>query len=52
MARLTPKVSKILARRSNSPIESGQLIGRLVASLDEGSSDEGVEEAWAEDSGG
>ena len=50
MAPLTPKASEILEKALElSDKERGQLIDRLAASLDEGSPDEGVEEAWTEE---
>jgi putative addiction module component (TIGR02574 family) len=50
MAQMTPQVSEVLKKAlSLSPQERVLLIDRLVDSLDEGPSEEGVEEAWAEE---
>jgi putative addiction module component (TIGR02574 family) len=48
MAQMTPEVSKVLEKAlALSTEERGLVIDRLIASLDEGSAEEGVEEAWA-----
>jgi putative addiction module component (TIGR02574 family) len=50
MAQMPPQVSEVLKKALTlSPQERGLLIDRLVDSLDEGPSEEGVEEAWAEE---
>jgi putative addiction module component (TIGR02574 family) len=48
MAQMTPEVSKVLEKAlALSTRERGLLIDRLIASLDDGPAEEGVEEAWA-----
>lgn len=48
MAQMTPEVSKVLEKAlALSTRERGLLIDQLIASLDEGPAEEGVEEAWA-----
>jgi putative addiction module component (TIGR02574 family) len=48
MPQMTPQVSEILEKAlSLSEQERGLLIDRLIASLDDGAADEGVEQAWA-----
>jgi len=50
MAQITPQVSELLERALTlSTHERGQLIDRLVASLDEEAPEEGVEAAWDEE---
>ncbi|MGH9512516.1 MAG: addiction module protein [Terriglobales bacterium] len=50
MAQMTPQVSEILERALTlSEQERGLLIDRLIASLDDGPADEGVEQAWADE---
>jgi putative addiction module component (TIGR02574 family) len=48
MAQMTPQVSEVLEKALTlSEQERGLLIDRLIASLDEGPVDAGVEQAWA-----
>jgi putative addiction module component (TIGR02574 family) len=48
MAQMTPEVSKVLEKALTlSTRERGLLIDQLIASLDDGPAEEGVEEAWA-----
>jgi putative addiction module component (TIGR02574 family) len=48
MAQMTPEVSKVLERALTlSTRDRGFLIDQLIASLDDGPAEEGVEEAWA-----
>lgn len=48
MARMTPQVSEVLEKAlALSTQDRGLVIDRLIASLDEGPAEEGVEEAWA-----
>ena len=48
MAQMTPDVSKVLEKALTlSTRERGPLIDQLIASLDDGPAEEGVEEAWA-----
>jgi putative addiction module component (TIGR02574 family) len=48
MAQMTPEVFKVLEKAlALSTRERGLLIDRLIASLDDGPAEEGVEEAWA-----
>jgi putative addiction module component (TIGR02574 family) len=48
MAQMTPEVSKVLEKALTlSTRDRGLLINRLIASLDDGPAEEGVEEAWA-----
>jgi putative addiction module component (TIGR02574 family) len=48
MAQMTPEVSKVLEKALTlSTRDRGLLIDRLIASLDDGPAEEGVEEAWA-----
>jgi putative addiction module component (TIGR02574 family) len=48
MAQMTPQVSEILEKAlALSTQDRGLVIDRLIASLDEGLAEEGVEEAWA-----
>ena len=50
MAQMTPQVSEVLEKALTlSEQERGLLIDRLVASLDDGPADEGVEQAWADE---
>ena len=50
MAQMTPQASEVLEKAlSLSEQERGLLIDRLIASLDDGPADEGVEQAWAGD---
>jgi len=50
MPQMTPKVSDVLEKALTlSTRERGLLIDRLIESLDEGPSEEGVEEAWADE---
>jgi len=50
MAQMSPQVSEILEKAlSLSEQERGLLIDRLIASLDDGVADEGVEQAWADE---
>lgn len=47
MARLTPQASELLEKALTlSSHDRGELAGRLLESLDEGSAEEGVEAAW------
>jgi putative addiction module component (TIGR02574 family) len=48
MAEMTPEVSKVLEKALTlSTRDRGLLIDQLIASLDDGPAEEGVEEAWA-----
>ena len=48
MAPMTPEVSEVLQKAlALSTRDRGLVIDRLIASLDEGPTEEGVEEAWA-----
>jgi putative addiction module component (TIGR02574 family) len=48
MAHITPEVSEVLGKAlALSSEDRGLVIDRLIASLDEGPAQEGVEEAWA-----
>ena len=48
MAQMTPEVSKVLEKALTlSTRDCGPLIDQLIASLDDGPAEEGVEEAWA-----
>lgn len=50
MAQMTPEVSALIERAlALSTQDRGLVIDRLIASLDEGHAEEGVEEAWAEE---
>jgi putative addiction module component (TIGR02574 family) len=50
MAEMTPQVSEVLEKAlALSVQERGLLIDHLIESLDEGSAEEGVEEAWDEE---
>jgi putative addiction module component (TIGR02574 family) len=50
MAQMTPQVSEVLEKALTlSEQERGLLIDRLIASLDDGPADEGVERAWADE---
>jgi len=50
MAQMTPQVSEVLEKALTlSEQERGLLIDRLIASLDDGPADEGVEQAWADE---
>jgi putative addiction module component (TIGR02574 family) len=50
MAQLTPQASEVLEKALTlSTQERGLLIDRLVDSLDDASTDEGAEEAWADE---
>lgn len=47
MSQVTPQVSQLLEKAlALSAEERGVLIDRLIASLDEGPADDGVEAAW------
>ena len=48
MAQMTPQVSEVLEKALTlSTQDRSLLIDRLIESLDEGPSEEGVDEAWA-----
>jgi putative addiction module component (TIGR02574 family) len=48
MPQMTPQASEVVEKAlSLSEQERGLLIDRLIASLDDGVADEGVEQAWA-----
>jgi putative addiction module component (TIGR02574 family) len=48
MAQMTPQVSEVLERAlALSTQDRSLIIDRLIDSLDEGPSEDGVEEAWA-----
>jgi putative addiction module component (TIGR02574 family) len=48
MAQMTREVSQVLEKALTlSTHDRGLLIDRLIASLDDGPAEEGVEEAWA-----
>jgi len=48
MPQMTPQASEVLEKALTlSEQERGLLIDRLIASLDDGPADEGVEQAWA-----
>jgi putative addiction module component (TIGR02574 family) len=50
MAQMTPQASEVLEKALTlSTQERGLLIDRLIASLDDGPADEGVEQAWADE---
>jgi putative addiction module component (TIGR02574 family) len=50
MAQMTPEVSEVIAKAlALSTEDRGLVIDRLIASLDEGPAEEGVEETWAEE---
>jgi putative addiction module component (TIGR02574 family) len=50
MAQMTPQVSEVLEKALTlSTQDRGLLIDRLIESLDDGSVEEGVEEAWSEE---
>jgi putative addiction module component (TIGR02574 family) len=50
MAEMTPRVSEVLEKAlALSTQERGLLIDHLIESLDETPTEEGVEEAWAEE---
>jgi putative addiction module component (TIGR02574 family) len=50
MPQMTPQVSEVLEKALTlSTQERGLLIDRLIESLDEGPSEVGVEEAWADE---
>jgi putative addiction module component (TIGR02574 family) len=50
MAHITPEVSEVLGKAlALSSEDRGLVIDRLIASLDEGPAEEGVEEAWGEE---
>ncbi|MFZ0279052.1 MAG: addiction module protein [Candidatus Sulfotelmatobacter sp.] len=50
MARMTPQVSEVLEMALALSVQDrGLIIDRLIESLDGGPSEEGVEEAWAEE---
>jgi putative addiction module component (TIGR02574 family) len=50
MAEMTPQVSEVLEKAlALSTQERGLLIDHLIESLDEGSAEDGVEEAWDEE---
>jgi putative addiction module component (TIGR02574 family) len=50
MAQMSPQVSELLEKALNlSTQERGLLIDRLVESLDDGPTEEGVEAAWGEE---
>ena len=48
MAQIAPEVSRVLEKAlALSTRDRGLLIDRLIASLDDGPAEEGVEQAWA-----
>jgi putative addiction module component (TIGR02574 family) len=48
MGDMTPQASQVLERALDlSAKDRGTLIARLIDSLDDGSAEEGVEQAWA-----
>jgi len=48
MGEMTPQASQVLERALDlSATDRGALIARLIDSLEEGPTDEGVEQAWA-----
>lgn len=48
MAQITPEVSEVLEKALTlSTRDRGLLIDHLIASLDDGPAEDGVEEAWA-----
>jgi putative addiction module component (TIGR02574 family) len=50
MAEMTREVSEVLEKAlALSTQDRGLVIDRLIASLDEGPAEEGVEEAWADE---
>ena len=50
MARVTPQVSELLEKAlALSTQDRGQLIDRLIASLDQEVPEEGVDDAWDEE---
>ncbi|MBI3485122.1 MAG: addiction module protein [Acidobacteria bacterium] len=50
MAEITREVSEVLEKAlALSTQDRGLVIDRLIASLDEGPAEEGVEEAWADE---
>jgi putative addiction module component (TIGR02574 family) len=50
MAEMTREVSEVLEKAlALSMQDRGLVIDRLIASLDEGPAEEGVEEAWADE---
>lgn len=50
MAQMTPEVSEVIEKAlALSTQDRSLVIDRLIASLDEGPAEEGVEEAWAEE---
>jgi putative addiction module component (TIGR02574 family) len=50
MAQMTPQVSELLEKAlALSTQERGELAARLIDSLDDGSPEDGVEEAWQEE---
>jgi putative addiction module component (TIGR02574 family) len=50
MAQLRPEVSELIAKAMTlSPEDRGIIASRLIDSLDQELSEEGVEEAWAEE---
>jgi putative addiction module component (TIGR02574 family) len=50
MSHVTPQASEVLEKAlALSPQDRGLLISRLIASLDEGPAEEGVEAAWSDE---
>jgi len=49
MAEMTPQVSEVLEKALALSVQERGLIDHLIESLDEGSAEEGVEEAWDEE---
>jgi putative addiction module component (TIGR02574 family) len=50
MAQMTPEVSEVIEKAlALSTLDRSLVIDRLIASLDEGPAEEGVEQAWAEE---
>ncbi len=50
MAQMTPEVSEVIEKAlALSTQDRSLVIDRLIASLDEGPAEEGVEDAWAEE---
>lgn len=49
MAEMTPQLSEVLEQALALSVQERGLIDHLIESLDEGSAEEGVEEAWDEE---
>jgi putative addiction module component (TIGR02574 family) len=50
MAQMTPEVSEVIEKAlALSTLDRSLVIDRLIASLDEGPAEEGVEQTWAEE---